>query len=170
MKKFWKFLLKNRIYILIFLVLVILVLIGLMVKAYLFPEDVNTNYGNRLVGIEKVPIDKAKQDEIINKLKENEAITEAKVRLQGKIINISVTATTEKFTIENLEEACKGVLELFSEDELKFYDIQFFAKNEDANYEMIGYKKNSLEEISWETDEIISSEVNEENENENKEE
>ena len=56
MKKIWKFIVDNRIYI----VLVLFVLFGAFVfvtmKAYLDPEDELAVYGNRLEGIEKVSI------------------------------------------------------------------------------------------------------------------
>ena len=45
---------------------------------------------------------------------------------------------------------------IFTEDEIKFYDFQFFIKNEDANYNLIGYKNKKNQEISWVNDVIVS--------------
>ena len=55
-----------------------------------------------------------------------------------------------------MKERSKLILEKFSEEEIKFYDFQFFIKNEEANYNLIGYKNKKNEELSWSHDEIVS--------------
>ena len=65
-----------------------------------------------------------------------------------------------------MEEKGTEIIKKFSEEEIKFYDFQFFIKNEEANYNLMGYKNKKNDEISWVND-VIVSEV-EDNEKEEK--
>ncbi|HOO68156.1 MAG TPA: hypothetical protein PLC53_02175 [Bacilli bacterium] len=166
MKKLWNFILKNRLYILIFILLVVGVFAFITLKAYLYPEDENTVYGDRLDGIEDVEITNDRLDEIVSKIKENEGITEASVNIQGKIINMNMIATLEDNSIEAMEELSTTLLENFSEEEIAFYDFQVFVQNKTANYNLIGYKNKKNDSFSWSSD-LIVSEVEDEVEEEN---
>lgn len=158
MKKIWNFILKYRIYIIIVLLLVFGAFVFVTVKAFLFPEDERTVYGSRLDGIEDVAITNETKEKVISKLKETEGITEVSIDIQGKIVNILITATTEENKEDVIKEVCAKSLESFSKEEVAFYDFQFFVKNVDANYNMIGYKNKRSEVISWVIDEIVKDE------------
>lgn len=159
MKKVWKFILKYRIFIVILFFLVVLVFGFITVNAYLHPDDENTVYGNRLDGIDKVKISDTKMKEVTTSIDENENITSSKVWVEGRIIKISIVCSDEKNTIEKLEEILdKVVTDSFSDEEKKFYDIEIFVKNEDANYNLIGYKNKKKDTITWTSDEIVSPE------------
>lgn len=163
MKKVWKFIVKHRVYVVLLFFVIVLVFLGLALKAYLYPEDENTNYGSRLAGINEVLIDAKEKEDIVSFIKENETVKDASVRVQGKIININITTSTDKSTSLIMQAFCDEIITKFKEQEVAFYDFQFFVKNEDANYNMIGYKKNKNELISWTVDDIVSEEeVNEE--------
>lgn len=161
MKKVWNFIYKYRIVI----ALVFLLIIGgfgfITVKQYLYPDDKLTVYGNRLDGIDKVKITDEKKNEIIKMIKEKAGIKDAKIDIQGKIINVSITASEKENTKEEMQKLCTEILLKFSSEEIKFYDFQFFIKNEDLNYNMIGYKNKISEEISY-SDDVIVSEVEDE--------
>ena len=156
MKKIFSFLGRHKLYILIIVLLVICLLAFFAMKSFLYPDDANTVYGDRLEGINEVEITSDRKTEISDKIKENEGITDANISIKGKIINIHITATTEANTIEVMEELSTTILDNFSEDEIAFYDFQFFIKNEDANYDLIGYKNKNSETISWDSDAIVS--------------
>lgn len=156
MKKVWNFIFKYRIYILILILLVIGAFGFMVVKAYLYSTDEKTVYGSRLDGIENVTISNDTKTKVKGAIKEEKDITDANVSVQGKIVNISITALTETNTIDVLKELSKKVLENFTKDEIEFYDFQFFIKNVDANYNLIGYKNKNSEEIVWATDVIVS--------------
>lgn len=164
MKKIWKFIVNNRIYIVLLLFILFGAFVFVTMKAYLDPEDASLVYGNRLNGIENVKITDEREKEVIDFIKEDENITDASISIQGKIINIIIKVKDKKNTIEKMEEKGIEIIKKFSEEEIKFYDFQFFIKNEEANYNLIGYKNKKNEEISWEHD-VIVSEV-EENEEE----
>lgn len=160
MKKVWNFIVKNRIYIVLILLVLFCAFVFVTMKAYLDPVDELAVYGNRLNGIEDVEITETRKNEVVDFIKDDETITDASVSIQGKIINISIKVTTEENTIDKMEEKGKEVVKKFSEEEIKFYDFQFFIKNEDGNYNLMGYKNKKNEDISWVSDEI-NSEVDE---------
>lgn len=161
MKKVWNFIYKYRIVIALVFLLIIGVFGFITVKQYLYPDDKLTVYGNRLDGIDKVKITDEKKNEIIKMIKEKAGIKDAKIYIQGKIINVSITASEKENTKEEMQKLCTEILLKFSSEEIKFYDFQFFIKNEDLNYNMIGYKNKISEEISY-SDDVIVSEVEDE--------
>ena len=161
MKKVWNFIYKYRIVIALVFLLIIGVFGFITVKQYLYPDDKLTVYGNRLDGIDKVKITDEKKNEIIKMIKEKAGIKDAKIDIQGKIINVSITASEKENTKEEMQKLCTEILLKFSSEEIKFYDFQFFIKNEDLNYNMIGYKNKISEEISY-SDDVIGSEVEDE--------
>ena len=161
MKKVWNFIYKYRIVIALVFLLIIGVFGFITVKQYLYPDDKLTVYGNRLDGIDKVKITDDKKNEIIKMIKEKAGIKDAKIDIQGKIINVSITASEKENTKEEMQKLCTEILLKFSSEEIKFYDFQFFIKNEDLNYNMIGYKIKISEEISY-SDDVIVSEVEDE--------
>lgn len=165
MKKIWEFIVKYRIYIMIFLILIIAGFSIYAIKEYLYPNNDLSIYGNRLDGIDEVLITKEKKTEVINFIKENESLTDVTIDIQGKIINIIITATTEDFNEEEVKSYLPTILEKFSSEEIAFYDFQFFVKNVDANYNLIGYKNKNSEKITFSIDEIVS-EVEDENKEE----
>ena len=129
-------------------------------KAYLDPVDENAVYGNRLDGIDNVLITDDKVNEVVNFIKEDNSISDASIHIKGKIINIIIKVSKKENTIDKMKEKSKDIIEKFSKDEIDFYDFQFFIKNEDGNYNLIGYKNKNNEGISWSSDEI-NSEVDE---------
>lgn len=161
MKKVWNFIYKYRIVIALVFLLIIGVFGFITVKQYLYPDDKLTVYGNRLDGIDKVKITDEKKNEIIKMIKEKAGIKDAKIDIQGKIINVSITASEKENTKEEMQKLCTEILLKFSSEEIKFYDFQFFIKNEDLNYNMIGYKNKISEEVSY-SDDVIVSEVEDE--------
>ena len=165
MKKIWNFIVDNRIYIVLVLFVIFCGFVFVTMKAYLDPEDELAVYGNRLDGIEKVQITDKKENEVIDFIKEDENITDVSISVQGKIINIIIKAKGKKNTVEKMEKKGAEIIKKFSENEIKFYDFQFFIKNEEANYNLIGYKNKKNDEISWVNDVIVSEvEDNEEKE------
>ena len=156
MKKIWKFILKNRIYIVLVLFVIFCAFVFVTMKAYLDPVDELAVYGNRLDGIEDVQITDERKDEVNKYIKEDENVLSSSVSTQGKIVNISIKVESKDNTIDKMQEKGKLIIEKFSEEEIAFYDFQIFIKNEDANYNMIGYKNKKNENISWESDEIVS--------------
>ena len=141
---------KNNkgIFIALGIIVVLLLVLFLLMKAF-FPSG--NPYGNRLDGIEKVPFSKKDIEKLEDKMDDNSSVKKASVNLEGRLFNIILT--TKKGTkLDDMKDYCVKLLELYSEEELKFYDIQFYVVNEDKkaeSYPAIGYKNKKSTKISW---------------------
>lgn len=163
MKEVLKFISKYKIYIVLAILVLFCLFLFITFYKYMNPSDLNTVYGSRLDGIENVIISDEKKDEIIKFIKDNEDVSSASIDIQGKIINISIKIGNKENTIDVMKEKCSLIVNKFSKEEIEFYDFQFFIKNEDANYNLIGYKNKKNEELSYSHDVIVSEvEENEE--------
>ncbi len=163
MKEVLKFISKYKIYIVLAILFLFCLFLFITFYKYMNPSDLNTVYGSRLDGIENVVISDDKKDEIIKFIKDNEDVSSASIDIQGKIINISIKIGNKENTIDIMKEKCSLIVNKFSKEEIEFYDFQFFIKNEDANYNLIGYKNKKNEELSYSHDVIVSEvEENEE--------
>lgn len=142
------FLKKYKVYIYVVLFLIILLSIFLLVKNFLYPDDMISIYGSRLEGIEKVKITDYRKKEIKGIFLEEELVESVDVDVKGKIINIIIKGK-EKYTIEEAKKKIIEGIKSLKKEETEFYDVQFFVSNENIKYTLIGYKNKNSEEISW---------------------
>ena len=134
MKKFKEFYKRNRVYsilMIVSLVCIVSILVGVIV--YFIGQTTKDKYGNRLDGIESVQINDTKKNEVANKIKENELVDNVDIDIKGKLIYVNITLKTGKHT--DSEAICQTSLDTFTEDEKKFYDIQYIVSNKDKNIE-----------------------------------
>ncbi|MBQ6282502.1 MAG: hypothetical protein IJK66_03070 [Bacilli bacterium] len=154
-----KTIVKYRVYIIIAILLIFFAFVFVTMKAYLKPNDESVVCGS-LAGIEKVPMNSTRKNEIIKSLKEDESIDEVKVQdIKCKTINIIIKTNSKDNTIDKMKEKGNELLKNFSKEESSFYDIQLFIKNEENNFVMIGYKNSSNDDVTWTSDELVKSEV-----------
>lgn len=141
---------KNNkgIFITLFIILVLLIG-GIFVLKAFFPSG--NEYGNRLKGIEKVSFSDKEIKKLEEEIKKRDKIKKVSVDIKGKLINIIITV--EDADIADIKDYCKEKLELFDEEELSYYDIQFLLQEEkekeDTKYPSIGYKHKTSSEIKW---------------------
>lgn len=123
-----------------------LFVIILLLGAYriLMPSNNTAKYGNRLEGIEEVEVDKSQMKKLLKALNDDEQISEASARIDGKIVKVFITVN------DGVEpDAAKGktntVLANFTEEQIKYYDFEVFIKCsvEKEGYPIIGYKNRS---------------------------
>lgn len=153
-----KFFMKYRIVIIIIILLIIVAGIVVSLKAFLYPDDLDSVYGNRLNGIDEVAISNDRLEALETKYSEYEAIDSFSVEIQGKIIDIIINAN-EYATISEIKPVCLEILDEFNEAEILFYDFQFFIDNKNLNYILIGYKNKLAEEpVYTEVSEVIKDE------------
>ena len=111
-------------------------------------------YGDRLKGIESHTISKNEQKDAANFLKEKEEVTDASVRIQGKIIYIHIQYKRE-ISLDRAKEIAAEVLTKFEDDDKKFYDIGYSLTQDpvedknDKGFMITGTKNNDNENISW---------------------
>ncbi len=149
-----KFIKKHKGLIVALIIFIIVFVLFIMAYRYFFPDEEKANYGDRLDGIEKVEIVKSDKDKIIESLKDISKDT--KVRVQGRIIEVSVTLNPGA-TRDEAKEKANRIPEQLSDAKKGYYDIQVFYKKIDetedkAQFPIIGYKHHTLGEFAWTKD------------------
>lgn len=141
---------KNNKGIFIALGIILLFIIGVLIIIKSFYPSGN-EYGDRLKGIDKVKFSKNEISELKEKIADRDKVKSATVDIKGRLINIIITVE-EDTSLDDMKDYAKEKLELFDEDELKYYDIQFYIKNEKddvEHYPSMGYKHKTSDDISW---------------------
>ncbi|MDD2489752.1 MAG: hypothetical protein PHY26_00645 [Bacilli bacterium] len=133
------------------IIIVLLIILGILAY-YLFFMLYNDSsvYGNRLQGITKNEIKEDLKNDIINNLTKNDEIKEAHIDIKGKIVNI-VTNMKENAELDEVKLTLESILNKFSEEQLNYYDLQFYITWEE-NEERIpcmGYKSKKNTFITW---------------------
>ena len=80
-------------------------------------------------------------------------VKKVKSRVSGRIINITITLE-DNVSKSNAKSYAKKALTALSDEEKKYYDVQFFmVKESDAkDFPIIGYKIPTAENITWTKD------------------
>ena len=161
---------KNNkgIFITLFIIIIFAVAGFFVLKAF-FPSG--NEYGNRLKGIEKVSFSDKEITKLEKEIKDRDKIKKVSMNIKGRLINIMITVE-EDADIDDMKDHCKEKLELFDEEELSYYDIQFYLvkeeskkeeskdkedskdkeeskDKEDEDYPSIGYKHKTSTKIKW---------------------
>ena len=109
-------------------------------------------YGDRLDGIENVKLSDTYIKDVIKNIKEKEFVTDATYSLNGRLLSFIVTVADET----NVDEAKKIgqiIIQGFNEEELAYYDLQFYLKdsgvNEESRYPFIATKHKTSSEFVW---------------------
>lgn len=130
MKKIRKFYREHRVFtILMAIAIVCAVIIGTVLMQCFYVGNDTSKYGDRLEGIEAVAINDSKVNDIEGNIIQNELVKSAKLKITGKIIYIHIVFESTVDLVQ-AESVAQQTLELFSEEELNFYDFQFTLKNE----------------------------------------
>lgn len=89
-------------------------------------------YGDRLDGIENVPITEEQIDQIVDILSKNEAIMKiTRPYLNGKILKVVITVS-DGAELQPLKELDSKIIGVLDSDQRAFYDIEYFI-NKDYN-------------------------------------
>ena len=149
LKSFYK---NNRVYsilMIISIICIVAILVGVVL--YFLGQTSKDKYGNRLDGIEKVEIKESKLNDIEKKITENELVNNVDAVLKGRLVYITITLNSG--THADTESIAQSSLDLFSEEEKAFYDIQYIVDNKDEkieeNFPVMGYIKAGNSVIKW---------------------
>lgn len=116
----------------------------------------SNNYGNRLDGISEVEISKSDIKGLKNTLEEKNEVSEASVRIQGKIVYINIVFNND-VSLDTAKNIAKDTLNSFDDDEKAYYDFGYFLtqvgsedENDDKTYfNVTGTKHAKASEISF---------------------
>lgn len=139
----------------IFLLFVILLI---PIKNILFPNSGKAIYGDRLDGIDKVKISDAELAKVKETLKDD-AISKVSTRISGKTVEVILTVEQE-VSLDVAKGYGTKVLEVFKDDQKKYYDFQIFItkEKESDQFPIIGYKQHNLDKLTWTKDRTGSAE------------
>lgn len=131
---------------LLFIIIMLYVFLSIFISG-------NNSYGDRLDGIEEVEIAKDKMNDIASKVEDNDDVSEASVRLQGKIIYINIVFNDD-VSLDDAKEIAKSTLDEFDDDEKSYYDFGYFLTQVESDengeyFKVTGSMHASSDDISW---------------------
>lgn len=146
-----KFIKKNKNAIIAVGVFVIVLILFIIIKNTFFPDEKQAIYGTRLEGIENVKISDDVEDKVKASL--DESVQDVSVRTAGRIVNVILTVNSD-VSADTAKGYAIKVLEIFEEDQKKYYDFQVFIKKEAESNEfpIVGYKHHNKDSFSWTKD------------------
>ncbi len=163
MKNLKKFLKEHRIFTMLMAIVVVCIVLIITVLINVFYMGNGSNeYGNRLDGIEEVKISKSKENDFENNVANNDKIKKVDLRVQGKIIYITMQVETG-VKLEEAEGIALKSLDNFSEKELSFYDFNFTLKQDatDNNEGFIisGAKNKNGTGLVWNNNRVVEEDT-----------
>ncbi len=129
MKNFKDFLEKNKVLILLGVILIICIIAIITVTISYFFGGSETVYGDRLDEIEDYPIEENFKKEYISSLEEDTLINSVTFDLKGRIIYVTIDFVGDTSLVEAQSKAAAS-LDQFTEKILSYYDIMFTLKCE----------------------------------------
>lgn len=158
-KKVWN---ENKVLLVLGIILIICVVVVSIVALTYFYGGSDSVYGDRLKDTEKVKLNDKLFKEIESTLKENENVEKVSTITKGKIVYINISFT-EGTLMDNAKTIASSVIELFNDDELNVYDIEFtitsLSTNEVVGYTLMGARNaNGSGEIIWNNYNIVTEE------------
>ncbi len=149
MKELWG---KNKVLIVLGLILAICLVAILTVTFSFFLGGSKSVYGTRLEEIDKHPITENFKSEYIAKLQEDTAVSSVKINIKGRIVYVDIKYVPDTALVD-AEAKAQASLSLFSEDILSYYDISFVLSAEaSANSEgftILGAKNVAGSGLVW---------------------
>ena len=143
---------KNKYTCIAIIIFVVVAIVGYKAIKVFFPDSKAAYYGDRLDN--KVKVEDKVYEAVRAKISEQEFVKEAKVRENGRTIEIVVTV--QDSTSKDSAKSIAGlILEHFSEIQIGYYDFQLFIKKESASendFPIIAYKQHNSSEFSWTKD------------------
>lgn len=150
---------QNRVLFVLTTILIVCIILILMVVIDYFLGTSKDKYGDRLEGIKNVEVSRI--SELESKVKEDEKIADCNIRQIGKIIYINIKFTNE-ITLVEAEGKALNTVELFSEEELKFYDLNYSltqdATESSAGFSIMGAKNINGTGLVWNNNTPVSEE------------
>ena len=128
----------------------VLVLILLVVWLFVLPSFNGNKYGDRLKEESKHKISNEVISKIKDMAKDNDSVIKVSYHKEGRVLNFTIIVDSN-FGINQAKEFASSVLGEISEDNQKYYDVQFFIDSDDKNdgYPLIGYKSKNSDVINY---------------------
>lgn len=133
-KKVWE---ENKVLLVLAIILVICIVVVVVVSITYFYGSSESVYGNRLDITEEVPLKEELLSNIEEELTKDESVKSVSTVLKGRIVYININFV-DGTKMEDAKKKTSAVLDLFSEEELAVYDINFTI-NTLSTEKVVGY-------------------------------
>jgi len=153
MSKIKRILNENRVLLVLGIILILCLVIVSVVALTYFYGSSDSVYGDRLNVTTNAPLSDKLLKDIKDELENNEKVKSASVDFKEIIVYINITFVDDT-KMKDAKSIAEGVIELFNEDELAVYDIQFtinsLSTSEANAYTLMGARNaNGNGNIIW---------------------
>ena len=124
MKKIKKIWIENKVLLVLAIILILCIAVFCIVSITYFYGSSSSVYGNRLDPTKNTPINDRLISDIKQSISENENVNKVTVNLMGIVLYINISFIDD-MKIEDAKKIAEDTLELFNDDELNVYDIEF---------------------------------------------
>jgi len=149
-RKVWE---ENRVLLVLGIILIICIVVVAIVSLTYFYGSSDSVYGKRLEVTKETPLNKKLFRDIESELEKDELVKEVLITQKGKIVYITINYL-EKTEMAKAKEIASSAINLFNDDELAVYDIEFTIsspkKDEFIGYTLMGARNaNGIGDIVW---------------------
>ena len=148
MKKFLKLAKKHKVVTIVVAVILVLLILFLLLRGWFFLFFTKSDYGDRLEGIEDVPIEDDQVKEIEDKIKDYDYVESVEYRLQGRLVYVDVVVK-EDADKQVVKELANVLLDTFTDEQKAYYDLQILINSDDYAINYIGYKHKTSDAFVW---------------------
>jgi hypothetical protein len=132
LKKLKELLGKNRVVFVLVSILVICIVAIILVMFSFFFTGTKSSYGDRLDKIKDYPVTDEFQSSYISSLKESKIVSDAKIRISGRIIYITIDFNKDT-SLDEAESVATSSVDKFAENILKYYDLNFILTSSSSD-------------------------------------
>ena len=161
MNKFKELWGKNKVLIVLGVILVICFIAIMVVTFSFFFGGSKSVYGDRLDNIDKYPITKSFKSEYITSLESDESIEKVGVDTRGRIVYITITFVGDTPLVDAQSKATASLAK-FNEELLSYYDISFTLKcsktENSEGFTILGVKNVAGSGLVWNNNLPVESE------------
>lgn len=158
LKELWG---KNKVLIILGIILLICLGAILAVTFSFFLGGSKSVYGNRLDDISKHPITENFKSEYVDNLKKDTSISSVKINVKGRIIYVDIDFVADTSLVD-AESKAAASLASFSEDILSYYDVSFVLKADASEnsegFSILGAKNVAGSGLVWNNNTPVESE------------
>lgn len=152
---------QNRVLFVLTTILVVCVVLIFIVAIDYFLGTSKDKYGDRLDGIKSVEVTKNEITKLENKIKEDDKIIDCEIHQIGKVIYVNIKFNGD-ITLVEAEGKALNTIELFSEKERKFYDLNYSllqdATDSNAGFSIMGTKNVNGTGLVWNNNTPVNEE------------
>lgn len=146
-KEIWQ---NNKIIFVLLIILIVCFIAIISVSLSYFVGSEKSPYGNRLDNM--VKISNEQKNNVIDTLKKDSLIKNATFRQSIRTIYISITFN-EGINLDGAKEKAVSCLDLFSDEILKYYDVNFIlssdSSKEEEKFNIMGCRNSNGNGVYW---------------------